>query len=455
MNTRPSRAAYLVWAVGLVSYIVAVLHRTSLGVTGLEAIERFSASATALSMFVVVQLVVYAALQIPVGLALDRFGSRRLLVAGAILMAAGQLVLALAQSVPLALVGRVLVGAGDATTFACVLRLVVWWFPPQRVPLMTQLTGTLGQFGQLLSAFPLVLLLQLTGWVTTFVSLSAMSVVVGLLVGVLVQDRPGGDQHDDQPDSDALRREPTMREVWRQLVHTWRQPGTRLGLWTHFVTQFPPTIFALMWGYPFLVAGQGLAPGTASAVLMVLPLAGLVMAPVVGDATRRHPLRRSWLVLTVVAGAATSWGVVLVWPGSAPVALLVVLVVVIAAGGPGSMIGFDYARTFNPASNLGTANGIVNIGGFTASLLVIAAIGGTLDLVSGGGELAIDDFRIAMSSQFIVMALGVVGVLRSRRATRAHLAAEGVVVPPIRQAIERNRRMRRSTRSDGEGDDRL
>ena len=40
-------------------------------------------------------------------------------------------------------------------------------------------------------------------------------------------------------------------------------PGTRLGLWSHFSAQFGATVFALLWGYPFLVAGQGLSPSTA------------------------------------------------------------------------------------------------------------------------------------------------------------------------------------------------
>src|SRR5688500_506166 len=114
---RPSARAYVVWLVALVAYAVAVFHRASLGVAGVEAQERFSAGASAVSLFLVLQLAVYAALQVPVGVALDQFGSRRMILAGAVTMAAGQLVLALATDVPTALAARVLVGAGDAMTF--------------------------------------------------------------------------------------------------------------------------------------------------------------------------------------------------------------------------------------------------------------------------------------------------------------------------------------------------
>ncbi len=95
----------------------------------------------------------------------------------------------------------------------------------------------------------------------------------------------------------------------------------------------------------------------------MLVLAGIAAGPVIGELTARHPLRRSWLVLTIIAVTAAMWTTVLVLPGRAPLWLLVLLVLVLAVGGPGSLIGFDYARTFNPSHRMGTAQGMVNVGG--------------------------------------------------------------------------------------------
>src|SRR4051794_41603295 len=81
-TTKPPARAYAVWLVGLLAYAVAVFHRASLGVAGVQAQERFSAGASALSLFLVLQLAVYAAMQVPAGVALDRFGSPALIVAG-------------------------------------------------------------------------------------------------------------------------------------------------------------------------------------------------------------------------------------------------------------------------------------------------------------------------------------------------------------------------------------
>ena len=161
----------------------------------------------------------------------------------------------------------------------------------------------------------------------------------------------------------------------------------------------------------------------------------------VGHLCGRLPYRRSVLVLGIAGASATAWTAVLLWPGRAPVWLLVVLVTVLAVHGPGSVIGFDYARTFNPPSRLGTATGVVNVGGFVASLLTIELIGLILDARTGGSaDYHISDFRVAMSVQFVVAAVGVLGILRTRKLARRKLEEEeGVVIRPLRVALAERR----------------
>ena len=69
---------WVIWAVGLAAYMVGVMQRTSFGVAGLDAAARFNATPAVLSGFVVLQLLVYASLQMPAGVLLDRFGARTL-----------------------------------------------------------------------------------------------------------------------------------------------------------------------------------------------------------------------------------------------------------------------------------------------------------------------------------------------------------------------------------------
>ena len=108
------RRAWVVWLVALSVYVLAVFNRSSLGVAGLLAADRFDISATQLAAFTVLQLLVYAGMQVPVGVAIDRYGPKRLLLAGLVLMTAGQLAFAFVTTFPLALLSRGVLGAGDA-----------------------------------------------------------------------------------------------------------------------------------------------------------------------------------------------------------------------------------------------------------------------------------------------------------------------------------------------------
>jgi MFS family permease len=423
---------YLMWSVGLLAYIVAVFHRSSLGVAGVEAADRLGVGTALLSMLSVAQLAVYAGMQIPVGVLLDRFGSRRLLVAGGTLMLAGQLVFAFAGDVGTAIAARVLIGVGDAMTFISVLRIVALWFPPQRNALMVQLTGMVGQLGALCSAVPLVLLLRHHGWTATFLAAAGLGLAAVLLVLAALRDQPRLAGIDADGDDDA---EPALPGAGRRelgLRHSWAHPGTRLGLWTHFATQFSGAVFALLWGYPFLTQGEGLAPDTAALLLSLLTIGALVIGPLIGHFCGRLPYHRSTLVLGIVGASALVWTVVLLWPGRAPLWLLTVLVLVLTVNGPGSMIGFDYARSFNPANRIGGATGIVNVGGFAASIVLIVAVGVLLDVQSAPGaeHPTLAAFRWAFAVQYLLWAVGAVQVYRYRRTTRRHVAAADLALAP-------------------------
>ena len=150
-------------------------------------------------------------------------------------------------------------------------------------------------------------------------------------------------------------------------------------------------------------------------MLTISVVTAIVSGIVIGILTGRRPHRRSRLVLTIIASNALVWTVVLALPSAAPHWLLVVLIVVISIGGPGSMVGFDFARTFNPRATLGTAQGAVNMGGFLASLLVIQAIG---VIIGAAGGYSFTAFRLAWCAQYAVWALAVVGILVTRRKAR-------------------------------------
>lgn len=448
-----SRWSWLVFIVGSFAYLSAVLQRTSLGIAGVAATERFGGSAAVLSSLAVVQLVVYAAMQIPVGVLVDRFGPRALILFGTSFMVVGQITLAFAPTVALAVLGRILVGAGDAALFISIIRLISSWFSGRIVPLLSQWLGNIGQLGQVLSALPLSWLLHSAGWTPAFLSAASVAVLALVLAIAFVRDRPAG--------AVDTQRTTSWIGALALLRHSFTRPGTQLGFWSHYVTQSSGTVFSLLWGFPFMVYGLGLDPVLAAALLTTLVGTGLVFGPVLGVLTARFPLRRSNIVLVIVTAMAIMWAVFLLWPGVPPLWLLIALLVVVGIGGPGSLIGFDFARTFNPQRSLGSANGVVNVGGFLASFVTMFLIGLLLDIqdgwrVAGGGDsdlYALDSFRIAFAVQYLVIGIGVVFLIRARRRTRRLLLhEEGLEVAPLWIVVARAWRTRRrhgGTKSTG------
>ena len=109
-----------------------------------------------------------------------------------------------------------------------------------------------------------------------------------------------------------------LRALALSVRTVWGNPGTRLGMWSHFVSQFSATVFALLWGYPFLV--QGLGWSTRDAEHAADGDDGLGGRERAGTArlVGRLPYYRSWIVVGIVIAMVVPWTGVLLWPGVAP-----------------------------------------------------------------------------------------------------------------------------------------
>ncbi|MCV7197363.1 MFS transporter [Mycobacterium angelicum] len=394
---------WIIWGGGLLAYIVAVLDRTTMGVSGLEAAQRFAVTPGVLSVFVVVQVIVYTVAQVPAGLLLDRFGSKMLISAGALVMAIGQFVLAFAISMPVAIGARAVVGLGDALTFISVVKLASYWFPPSRVPLVTQLTFIGGQLGQVLSAVPFLAILTGAGWTAAYTAAGALGVMSAAICLALIRDTPHG--HSAGIDS------PSLRELVVSVRSVWANPGTRLGFFAHMGSTFPIMVFNYMWGVPYLTEAQGVSTDVAGSLLTLSVVATTASGVALGVWTGRHPQRRLLMVLTMIAGNALAWTAVLALPHRAPLWLLVVLVVVMATGGPASMVALDFARTYNPSTTLGIAKGLVNMGGFTAALLIMQVMG---QILEDTDNYSFASFRLAWLALYPVWVITVIAIFVTR-----------------------------------------
>ena len=250
-------------------------------------------------------------------------------------------------------------------------------------------------------------MLDSAGWTPTFLAVGAITVLYTLVVTLRVRDVPAGTP-------EPVREEVRPRQLAHQVAEAWRTPGTRLGFWVHFSTMFAPNALTLLWGVPWLVQGQGQSKATASALLTVFVFGSMAGGPLLGGVIGRHPSLRMPLVGGYIGGAALVWAVLLSWPGAVPVPVLVPAFAFLALGGPASMIGFALARDYNPLSRVGTATGVVNVGGFVATTIAALLVGVLLQWTGGS-------FRISLLAIVAILALGTVRMLVWWRRTRAHL----------------------------------
>jgi MFS family permease len=341
-----------------------------MGIASLLATERFHTSAEQLGLLAVAQLVAYAGMQIPVGLLLDRIGPRRMLALGALLISIGQIIVAYSLRVEPALGGRILVGVGDAFTFISLIRLINGWYSGQAASRLQQLLGNAGQIGQIVSAVPFALVLHMTNWTAAFTLWSGLGLIIGLITYLVITDERTGQSAPHNVE---------VRSMISSLTRNIRRPSTKTAFWVHFCTMSPSTLLLLLWGVPFLVVGEGLDRSLALAFLGSMVFVGVISGSTFGLICAKYPKSRRPIVTVSVVLMLAGWAQVLLTPGKAALAQVVLMLFLTAVAAPTSMIAFDFSREHTKKSELGATNGFINIGGFLASFSMIFVVGVVLD----------------------------------------------------------------------------
>jgi MFS family permease len=403
------RRTNLILGAAAFAYFVTVLERSSMGVASLAASSRFGVGAAALSSLAVAQLAVYAAMQMPTGLLLDRYGARRLIIIGSLLTGMGNFIVAVSGALAYAVAGRMVVGLGDALIFVSMIRLINGWVQGPRATRLTQLFANIGQLGQIASAIPFAYILGVAGWTAAFGLISGAALLAAGMALVFIKDESSFENA-------------TVKKRFRaQLIENLKDPLTRKAFWVHFTMQSSGSAFILLWGYPFLVQAEGLPKSLASALLSSFVFIGFIVGPILSGLCVRFPAKRHLIVIYMYALIAGSWVLVIASPGKSPLWELIMLVLVIGAGGPASMIAFDYSRVGVPKHRLGSTNGVINSGAFVAAFTIMFLIGLALDFVKatslfGASALySLDGFKFAFCAPLVVLTSGLVMFLIERR----------------------------------------
>ncbi len=385
----------LPWAAGAIVYAGAMAQRMSMGILTPDAQQRFGIGAAEVALLPVAQLLLYLAMQVPGGALVDRLGPRVVLTGSSLVLALGQLVLAVAPSLPYAVLARLLVGLGDASCFVGLLALGRTSFPSRVYPVVAALSATVAAAGQILVTYPLAILVRETGWTPSVLMLSAGSLGCAVVGWLVIPRRPAA--HPDTPTYPSP----------RSLLALVAVPAARRGLVVHYVLMVPFLSLSAMWGYPYLLRGLGWDMEPAALLMLWVALVPAVTGPVTGWVAARWP----GSVVPIVVGSAVLligvWAAVAGWPGRPPDLLVVVCYLVTGVSVGSAMLAFEIARRGTPPALGGAISGFANIGGFVGAVVAMLAVGRLVDL-GGGGAAAYQD---AVATYPVLGAFGLVALV--------------------------------------------
>jgi MFS family permease len=400
--------------------VIAQLHRAGGGVISSELNRTFGLGGTEIGVVIGSMLLASALAQLPMGLAFDRFGTRRTAAALALVALAGTLLFANAASGPGLALGRFLIGTGFGGVITTIMLLAIRWAPRERfATVAASAIATASLVGGLLGTAPLAFALQRLGWTPTFCAIALLTLLAAALVLAAVRDAPDGEIARSHGAESLFE---SLRGLGAILADRRLRPLLVMGV----CTIAPFACVGGLWAGPYVQEVHGLDREQASFVLLGLVVAYNLGTLGYGPLDRRFGTRRG-LVMAGAALAALCLAALALAPP--PPFWLAVLVLHLAiAVMPFYVTLTAQMRDLVPPQRIGRAITSLYLFGLSGAFLAQWLTGWLVGLTAEGGRIGSAlGYRLAFG--FVALIL-VTALLVYRRAPRRSLPASGRPVGP-------------------------
>ncbi len=307
-KTKIKGASYGWFLCGLAAlfYCYEYLLRIAPSVMSTELMQYYALNATAFGNLFAVYYYIYTPMQIPVGLMLDRYGARFLLTLATLICSIGTFVFACSHDLFVAQIGRLMVGFGSAFAFVGVLKVASVWLPPSRFGMIAGLTTTLGMLGGMFGANAIAALVKDIGWQWTVYG----SAFFGLALAVIIWMYVRNSSKDEEKAAGAPQM--TVKELLANTASLLKRPQMWLIFLIGGILYTSLSVFAELWGVPYLEQTRGYSPQLAVALVSMVYLGWAIGGPIVGFISDYLNNRRMPLWVGSLLGAATISAVIYV-----------------------------------------------------------------------------------------------------------------------------------------------
>lgn len=382
-----NRRRWLVWMPLALAMLASYFHRTATGVVVDSLMQEFSISQAAdIGGLSSVYFYIYALMQLPAGILADTLGPRRTIFLALITATLGAIIFALAQSITLLYVGRIISSLGVSLIYINIVKIHAEWFRTREFTTITGLLVVVGSIGFVLATTPLAFIVERLGWRIAFLMIAAYSLLVGVVAWFLVKDRPADQGLPTIAAVEAQENGATVAKV--DVVKIRVRDSLKIVLksratWWPFFACF--TIYGVymtfmgLWGVPYFMQVYGMTRVTAASYITAMSLGTLIGAPLIGVFSDRFGMRRLPNLL-VSSGFFILWLGFTLWNGGKPpVWALYPICFGIGLGMSGTNLNLASGKEATPPSMTGIAGGIINSGSFIGAALFQPLFGWVLD----------------------------------------------------------------------------
>ena len=368
---------FIFWILAL-GYVLVYFHRLCPAVVAVEMMKDLKATGALTGFLGAAYFYPYAAMQLPAGLLSDSWGPRNTITLFFGIAFIGSVILGMAPSVTLAIVGRTLVGLGVAMLFVPTMKILAEWFHIREFAMMTGILMALGGLGSLIAATPLVWLSNWIGWRQSFLLVGVFTLALAVLVYLIVRDRPTNMGWPSPAGTKQSNAAPIA--LWAGVKKVMTTPHFwPIAIWFFFDCAIFFS-FGGLWGGPYFMQIYGYSKSQSGQILSMLAIGMIIGSPLLSyfsnavvKSRKRTIILSSILVFCLVLPLAFF---------TEQIPLVGHYIICLGLGMFSSaivVIGFTTNKELFPIQMAGTATGMINLFPFMGGAVFQPILGYVLE----------------------------------------------------------------------------